>query len=204
MNDSLKDKEQFILKVKDKNVVLERPFLNEEKKVVFGYSNLFSNFPAQFVVNEKERTMEILSLSPFYSSKIKIHLTDENIPFLKKVYQWKQKMIKDLIIYAEKLKSDKEVVWIWETNREYCPYFFTTPTIIQKGCLTSKYISAFLYAIKQKVKELNKSFTFESYDDMQKKMSEFFISAPKGEYRTIKIDNQEIYELSLSEMISLL
>lgn len=204
MNYLLNDKEQFILKGKNKNIVLEQPFLNEEKKVVFGCSNLFWSLPVQFVVNEKERTIEILSLSSFNSSKIKIHLTDENIPFLEKVCQWKQKIIKDLIAYAENLKSGKEVVWAWKTNQEYCPYFFTTPTIIQKGNLSSKYISAFVYAANQKAKELNKACSFESYDDMQKRIAEVFVSLPKGKYKMIKLDYQEMYELSLSEIINLL
>lgn len=191
------------MKAKDgKMIVFSRPYLNENKELAFLDCSEAQRFPnIQFILNEKKEAIELRK--PQSKKQVFLLLKDDNKELLKDAQTIKKEIMKELVQYTNRLTKDEEPIWVWETNVEEYPYFFTTPTIIDLSYRSSKFVAGLLYFLNEKAKKAGKSCSFEDYNDMQRKLGEAFSVAPKEDVKIESMQGEKTYIVTMKELLDL-
>lgn len=193
----------FIMHVKDdKKVIFQRPFLNDEKKLVFLYCDSFSQFSnVEFVLDERKRALEIKH--PDMTRRVYL-LLKGNERMLKEAIQTKEEILNLLRDYTKRLRNGKEKVVLFLNKNTTYPYYFSTESILLHNDKSSKFVQGFLYFVNQHFKNSNIDFEFDSFDHMQKRLNEYFKEEDLTKFEKSKIDNTEVYTISFKDFLKLL
>lgn len=194
--------ENFVLKAKNgQEVIFSRPYLNDNKELVFLSCNAFqqSSPKATFKLNETDQAIEIVLKD---KKRVLILLREENVTFFEKALKAKDEILNRIRDYMKVLQNGKEKIYIFETGFEECPYFFTSQTILDYGEYSIKFEKGLMYFINEKAKMAKKSVIFTDFMEMSKTLSENFLNARKDKFRSNQDDDNH-YEMTFGDLLKI-
>lgn len=204
------EKEDFMMSVEtykiegrnSQEILFSRAYVNEKKELTFLNCSAFTQFPElEFILSETEQSIELRQ--PNQRKKVFVRL-DDNKRFFQNAIQKKKEIMDLLREYTLSLQTGKEKVIVKEIGFKSYPYLFTTASIENFGCHSSKFITGFLYFSNLKLKEMNVDWQFDNYDAMQERLGNFFKSVGMKSFQIEEIEGEKVYTMPFDAFIKLL
>jgi hypothetical protein len=182
----------FILTgLNNKKIIFSRPFLNNDRELMFLHCSEFLQFPKiQFFLNEEKKAIEIRSQG---NKSGLILLREMNQGFFEKAMQAKEFILNELRKYTQNLKSGKEKIYIFDSISKESPFYFVSNTLYELGQYSIKFEVGLLYFLNEQGKN-NLEF-----NEMQKNLSSKFAKINKNRYKVQK-NEDSYYEMTFGEL----
>ncbi|MFF2531424.1 hypothetical protein ACFVS2_21190 [Brevibacillus sp. NPDC058079] len=178
----------------DKKVIFTRPYLNDQRELMFLFCSEFNRFPnLHFVLNEEKKAIEIRQEG---SKRVYILLRGMNDSFYEQALNTKNDILDRLRKYTQALKTGKEKIYVFETGIKDCPYYFTSITILECGEYSIKFEKGLMYFLNEQGR---KEKPVNDFMEMQKLLSEKFSKVKKDRYKVTK-NEETYYEMTFGEL----
>ncbi|WPS85347.1 hypothetical protein SMD22_01585 (plasmid) [Brevibacillus halotolerans] len=175
-------------------IIFSRPYLNDQKELMFLYCSEFFKFPKlQFVLNEEEKAMELRHEG---SKRVFILLQGANHSFFEQAMKAKEIILDRLRKYTQALRTGKEKIYVFKTGIKECPFYFTSSTILENGEYSVKFEKGLMYFLNEQGKKEN---PVTDFMDMQKILSGKFSKLKKDKF-TVTKDEETHYEMTFGEL----
>ncbi|WCF11458.1 hypothetical protein NDS46_31365 (plasmid) [Paenibacillus thiaminolyticus] len=192
---SLLEKKIVLTGVGGKMIEFSRPYLNDEKELTFLSCSEFNQFSnLSFVLNESERALEIRKKN---GKRILVLL--ERFVY-EKALGVKFEIVERIKKLMQVLQAGSEEIYIFETGKEECPFYFTSKILIDNCQYSIKFEKAMLYYVNQK-REKEGATLFTDFMEMQKVLSRNFRNNKESICFAINVEKH--YETTFSELLKI-
>ena len=195
----LKLRNEFILRGKNnKEGILSQPYLNDQKELVFKCFSLFSHPSLCFILNENQKSIDIQN----GKQTVSILLAKDYANDLKEMVDVKKKIINDLSLLGERLRTGKERLMVIDLKND--EYYFTSETIINNAQYSSKYNVALLYYVNQSLKTSGKPLLFRDCSEMQRGLNKAFLKTDLNLLDRNEMGGENCFYITIPELVELL
>jgi len=189
---------QLVLKGQNgQQVVLSGAFINDDKELEFKYCSFFHG---RVLFNRERKAIELQSKK----RHIFILLKGENESVYEKALSLRNLIMQDLLAFNQRFQSGKEPIYVLETGNATYPFFITTPTILEKGRLSPKYVKGLIYFVNQELKKAGKIIRVANEEDLHVKLGSILKQKNITPFKKGIIGETSYFELSMKQFIQML